>query len=41
MLVVNIGHLLSLAEVGQSSGVTDGLATANVYVLLLYGVQSN
>ena len=30
MLVVNIGPLLSLPEVGQSSGVTNGLATANM-----------
>ena len=41
MLVINIGHLLSLAEVGQSSGVTNGLATAKMYILLLYGVNIN
>ena len=41
MLVVNIGYLLSLAEVGQSSGVTNGLDTANKYMLLLYGVKIN
>ena len=41
MLVVNIGHLLSLAQVCQSSGVTNGLATANMYMLLRYGVKIN
>ena len=39
MLVVTIRHLLYLAEVGQSSGVTNGLATAKMYTLLLCDVK--
>ena len=38
-LVVNIADMLSLAELGQSSDVTNGLPTAAMYVLLLYGVK--
>ena len=41
MIVVNIGHLLFLAEVGQSSGVTNGLSTAKMYMLLLCDVNIN
>ena len=41
MPVVNIRHLLYLADVGQSSGVTNGLATADMYMLQLYGVKIN
>ena len=36
MFVVNIGHLLSLAEVGQSSGVTNGFATVYVYIATVW-----
>ena len=38
-LVVNIAHMLYLAELGQSSDVTNGLPTATKYALLLYGVK--
>ena len=38
-LVVNIADMLSLAELGQSSDVTNGLPTATKYALLLYGVK--
>ena len=38
-LVVNIADMLSLAELGQSSYVTNGLPTATKYALLLYGVK--
>ncbi len=41
MIVVNMRHLLFLAEVGQSSGVTNGLATAKMYMLLMYGEKIN
>ena len=41
ILVVNIGHILYLADVGQSNGVTNGRATAKMYMLLLYGVMIN
>jgi len=39
--VVNIGDLLSLAELDQSSDVTNELPTATKYVLLLYGAKGN
>ena len=39
MLVVNIADMLSLAELIQSSDVTNGLPTATKYALLLYGVK--
>ena len=38
-LVVNIADMLTLAELGQSSDVTNGLPTATKYALLLYGVK--
>ena len=38
-LVVNIADMLSLAELGQSSDVINGLPTATKYALLLYGVK--
>ena len=38
-LVVNIADMPSLAELGQSSDVTNGLPTATKYALLLYGVK--
>ena len=38
-LVVNIADMLSLAELGQSSDVTNGLPTETKYALLLYGVK--
>ena len=38
-LVVNIADMLSLAELIQSSDVTNGLHTATKYALLLYGVK--
>ena len=38
-LVVNIADMLSLAELIQSSDVTNGLPTATSYTLLLYGVK--
>ena len=39
MLVVNIADMLTLAKLGQSSDVTNGLPTATKYALLLYGVK--
>ena len=38
-LVVNIADMLSLAELGQSSDVTNAFPTATKYALLLYGVK--
>ena len=38
-LVVNVADMLSLAELGQSSDVTNGLPTATKYALLQYGVK--
>ena len=38
-LVVNITDMLSLAELGQSSDVTNAFPTATKYALLLYGVK--
>ena len=38
-LVVNIADKLSLAELGQSSDVTNAFPTATKYALLLYGVK--
>ena len=38
-LVVNITDMLYLAELSQSSDVTNGLPTATKYVLLLYEVK--
>ena len=38
-LVVNIADMLSLAELGQSSDVTNAFPTATKYALLLYGMK--
>ena len=38
-LVANIADMLSLAELGQSSDVTNACPTATKYALLLYGVK--
>ena len=38
-LVVNIADMLSLAELGQSSDVTNAFPTATKYAVLLYGVK--
>ena len=40
-LLLNIGDLLPLAQLGQSSDITNELPTATKYALLLYGSKSN